>query len=111
MGEVDSKIKATLEAIKNNPSCTSESLDGDLVHQLVEQGYLSGLSTTDDQTFNITGHEYEYANLNVTFDGEHRLERAKVIKSSNPNSIWRLEKLWLPLLLLLLAFVLTKYFA
>ena len=108
MSNLDKRIEFILKKIKENPKVDSKDLDDRLVHDLVDSGLLSGWNVSSSSTPDDI--DYEYENLMITMDGEAELERISYMRKNDPMSIWRTEKIWLPLLYILLGFILGKYF-
>ena len=107
---IDKKISKVLKYVKTNPSCNSNKLDDLLVHDLVEEGYLSGWDITCQST--PADKTYEYQELRITLNGERYFEYITNNSQRITKSFWRLEKLWIPILLIFITGVvsyLVKY--
>jgi len=70
-----SKIIETLEYVKDNPECDSINLDGLLIHNLCESGYLRGQDCTSSST--PRNVPFEYALLFITLEGSEYLSSLK----------------------------------
>lgn len=67
MNQIDLKIRNTLEYIKANPKCNTnpDCLDGHLVEDLHNKGFIIGIKVTDLQSTSP-----EYIDLYINSDGE-----------------------------------------
>lgn len=103
-----SDISKTLQKIKDNPGCNSHDFDCKLVKMLFDRGLIEGFNITSSLSIDKNGNslEHEYQDLNITFDGEEYLARTSKTESE---SYWRIEKLWVPILVAILVLVLSIY--
>ncbi len=93
-------VRDVLKYIQANPNCNSLGVDCYIVNDLCERGLVYG----EDVTSSSSPTEFEYQNLRLTTLGVDYLEKPTVSKQS---SLFRIEKLWIPILIVVLGAVLT----
>jgi hypothetical protein len=79
------KIKAALLHIKNNTECDSQLLDGYLVHDLVERGFITGWRNNE---IVFGSAEPRYTKLRIKISGEEYLDNLNNSKAINRFKRW-----------------------
>ncbi|MFO6423795.1 hypothetical protein [Motilimonas sp. KMU-193] len=97
-----SNVRDVLIYIQNNPNCNSSGVDCYIVKDLFERGLVYG----EDITSSSSPTDFEYQNLRLTALGLDFIEQPT---ASKQGSLFRVEKLWIPILLVVISFGLTYW--